>query len=363
MPRLLSSFALIVLSSCLALNLIGVGQFCGDVDNFQQGDDDSQSSPAYDLPAVYPHDDHDDSEENHQLLSKMKRLPPTRIHRDNILPDFLIAVVGLESSGTTFVADTLANALGAYAKEGPETVNRDGSVRVQHLSLPSGYFRPNTTQFPHRFEPLDILPKYIPRRCIVNPNLPSRIVQRRPPRTSPPECEAFGPTLVQTPQRYFVNITSHIQWYRDQGVDARAVIVVRDPALHFHGILDLHNKNETSVYEQYKTGQALLKDAVKHTQPVLVSYETLMTLKKDYLMGIYKQLGIDSQFVPSFKNGNIKYVPTIPKIIQDYLHADGRLRTTLRSGKIYSNMEPSISDDPQKSNLEERVRRRKDQNK
>jgi hypothetical protein len=248
-----------------------------------------------------------------------------RRRQNNILPDILITVVGLESSGTTFVYDTLSKALGVARKEGlEEKTNQKGTIRVQHLSLPNGWFRKNDAiGYPHRFEPLEIIPVYVPKRC----SMPEGRVQqsssyRRPPRRSPPECEPFGPTLVQSPPRYFVNITSHIEWHRAQGVDARAVVVVRDPALHFHGILHNHCENETAVYEQYKTGRALLKHAVQHVHPVVVSYETLMTLQGDYLIEIYKQLNISSSFIPSFKNGNVKYVPTTPKSIQDKLQAD-----------------------------------------
>jgi hypothetical protein len=127
--------------------------------------------------------------------------------------------------------------------------------------------------------------------------------------------------------RYFVNITSHINFYRQRGVDTTAVLVVRDPALHFRGITSNHCKNETAAFEQYKTGQAILQHAMNHLDPdsfTVVSYETLMTLKQVYLKEIYKALHIESDYIPEFKNGNIDHVPEtlIPPSIAEKLKKD-----------------------------------------
>ncbi len=45
---------------------------------------------------------------------------------------------------------------------------------------------------------------------------------------------------------------------------------------------------------------------------VLVSYETMMHLGEVYVEMLYKTLGIESNYMPSFKNGNSKYVPNSP---------------------------------------------------
>ena len=44
---------------------------------------------------------------------------------------------------------------------------------------------------------------------------------------------------------------------------------------------------------------------------VLVSYESMMKLKGDYVKQLYEQLGIESDHIPVFKDGNAKYTDII----------------------------------------------------
>jgi len=44
---------------------------------------------------------------------------------------------------------------------------------------------------------------------------------------------------------------------------------------------------------------------------VLVSYESLMTLQAPYVKMLFKQLGIESEYMPTMKDGNAKYVPRL----------------------------------------------------
>jgi hypothetical protein len=48
-----------------------------------------------------------------------------------------------------------------------------------------------------------------------------------------------------------------------------------------------------------------------------------MTLKGGYLKEIYKQLDNESQYIPAFDNGNVKYVASTPKVMQQQLLDDG----------------------------------------
>jgi hypothetical protein len=41
---------------------------------------------------------------------------------------------------------------------------------------------------------------------------------------------------------------------------------------------------------------------------VLVSYESLMTIQAPYVKMLFKQLGIESEYMPTMKDGNAKYV-------------------------------------------------------
>ena len=227
------------------------------------------------------------------------------------IPKRLIAVFGLESSGTTFVQKTLAAALRANLYyEGVEyhTANRD--IRIQHFSLPTGVFQKDSPNLSQQFLPLPLVPVHVPGQCRKSPSVPESTVQ-----SSPKKCHLlFGRHKVDSVERYFVNITSHIQFYQKRGVQATAVLVVRDPAMHFKGITRTHcNGNQTAAYEQYQTGRALLQEAMERIDDpqslVIVSYETLLTLKQVYVKQLYQALGIDSNYSPSMTNGNLAYVP------------------------------------------------------
>jgi hypothetical protein len=239
---------------------------------------------------------------------------PAAAPRRSLLPKRLITVFGLESSGTTFVQKTLAQALQLDIQEGIEYRNRNGTIRIQHLSLPSGFYPPGHKDTAHKYEPLPVVPLFVPGRCRL---------KKGPHRPAPTECLPYGPNLTSLPTRFFVNVTSHITWHRERNVDAQAVVVVRDPSLHFRGIVKTHCSNETAAYQQYKQGVEILQHATQKIKPVTVSYETLMTLKGGYLKEIYKQLDIESQYIPAFDNGNVKYVASMPKVIQQQLLDDG----------------------------------------
>lgn len=45
---------------------------------------------------------------------------------------------------------------------------------------------------------------------------------------------------------------------------------------------------------------------------VVVSYESLMKLKGVYIQLLYKALGIESNYVPEFRDGNEKYIGVVP---------------------------------------------------
>ena len=263
------------------------------------------------------HDDGDSSIRNHGATGSTDKGQTTTVksRMPGSLPETVISVFGLESSGTTFVYESLGSALKLERKAGDsELTNLDGSIRLQHLSLPTGYFyREEDRGYANL--PLEIVPYFIPNQCFASsPQINSSSV----------DCSIFGRHLKARPSRVFVNITSHIAWYRSQGVDAKAVVVVRDTALHFHGILKVHCPNETAAYEQFKTGKRLLQEATRTVDPVLVSYETLLTLRGAYWRQVMQELNITSDFIPKFRNGNVKYVPSTPKSIQPKLGMDNR---------------------------------------
>jgi hypothetical protein len=118
----------------------------------------------------------------------------------------------------------------------------------------------------------------------------------------------MGEKVITQPHRYFVNITSHVQWYREWGVDVHPVMVVRDPSFHFDGVTKSHCRNESAAYAQYEMGRDILSHSMQTVKPTIVSYEMLMTIQGEYLLKIYNQTNIQSSYIPVFKNGNLKHL-------------------------------------------------------
>eukprot|EP00970_Alexandrium_tamarense_P009774 scaffold1958_cov198-Alexandrium_tamarense.AAC.19 len=129
------------------------------------------------------------------------------------------------------------------------------------------------------------------------------------------------------PKRFSVNITSHIEWYLSRGVDVTAILSVRDRTvskkgkLQDHCRLDAEGKAEDDValglmaeaLERYgKRGTSLSGNGGGKERAIAISYEGLMGMQGAYLFDLYHQLGINSTYVPTFSDGNAKYV-TIPK--------------------------------------------------
>lgn len=238
----------------------------------------------------------------------------------SMLPEKLYVIYGLESSGTTFVARTISSALGIVPRLNPDTVeSHDKKIHIQHLSLPIGFFGENNWGYETRFsEPLGVVPVYYPTGCRV-PSFPND-----PPgeTETPVACRSIMGAKVQTPPaRYFVDITSHVQWYRAFGVDVYPIMVVRDPSNHFYGVTKTHCLNDTAAYSQYEMGRDIMVHSMKTVQPIIVSYEMLMTLQEEYLVHVYNQTNIHTSFMPKFKNGNLKHLsnntnPYIKKRLQ-----------------------------------------------
>eukprot|EP00984_Skeletonema_dohrnii_P025399 scaffold14558_cov118-Skeletonema_dohrnii-CCMP3373.AAC.1 len=111
------------------------------------------SPPKFNPPPSYWEHHHQEfNESNSALLDKQKvsllreqQLKQRRKKlRHPILPKKVITVVGPESSGSTFLATTLAVAVGADLGK-TKNVNRrarsvDGKFEIQHLSLPWGWY-------------------------------------------------------------------------------------------------------------------------------------------------------------------------------------------------------------------------------
>lgn len=136
----------------------------------------------------------------------------------------------------------------------------------------------------------------------------------------PESCRNIGITeFPEIPRRFFLNISSHIAWYRQFGVDATAVVLVRDETLHLHGKLEHHNNHRLDRAQvEDAIGKEIIRDAIERLERdkeiVLASYESLMSLQDTYLFDLYRTLLIESSYIPDFKDANKKYIVDLPAL-------------------------------------------------
>ena len=233
---------------------------------------------------------------------------PYDVNAHRILAKRVITIFGLESSGTTFLYQTLSKALNASVVIPDLSARTGDEVEIQHISQPWGMYGYSTGVF----STIDVVP---PLGC-------ASFFDKRVESIASEKCKeetGLDPER-QYPLRFFVNITSHVEWYRAMGVDCTAIIMTRDYSTHLEGKRKHIKwpflwKRVAAAEDKY--GTELLVEAMNAldgsispgglNQLVMVSYETLMFLKVDYLRHMYKQLGINSTYIPTFHDGNAKY--------------------------------------------------------
>ena len=256
----------------------------------------------------------------------------TNTSRNPLLPKRIILITGLESSGTKIITEAIAVATGAYnghiSSSGNSFHGRmlGNDIEVQHQSLPWG----STCTDEQDAKQLHTMPVLVPRQCGCSSRMNSFIWDT-------PICDAYnihpsciGLGLSQRlpyPNRFFVNITSHIRWYEDRGVESTAVIVLRDKDIEETSKYRDHCTNNALVHMENKHGLKLITEALKQLSMdkrnsrsrsaslVLVSYESMMSLGKEYLTTyVYDRLGITNidAYVPALNNGNQKYTAHHP---------------------------------------------------
>jgi len=237
------------------------------------------------------------------------------------------------------MTDVLAKALGVQGKyrEGSFSNNpgiNDDGVQVQHFSLPWGS---------------------------VCQDHPKQIIQKV---VLPFPCEGTYQSMHDSckewardakmddhrdkpiyPARYFLDIIASKEFYESKGIEQVFVIVLRDRNISFTSrkghcsmtnlreaeeeigtdiIIRAINKYILKVTDHRKLSEALwgeygndhgdgerrrLASSLPSGDNVfLVSYESLLKLKETYIGMIYDALGIESDYMPTFKDGNQKYV-------------------------------------------------------
>lgn len=162
-----------------------------------------------------------------------------------------VYVIGPESSGSMFVAKTLAHIL-EVAKygtwDGGGTVkNKDG--KIHHVSLPTG------------------------------------------------------------PNSYFPNIATLIEEDK-KCYDVYLVITIRDSSISEVSRMLRFLKLRPKVLEESKKAKQMIVELMRSNQVpyFLCSFETLIFLGEDYLRLLYDFLHIDSDFMPVVYDANIKYI-------------------------------------------------------
>jgi len=226
----------------------------------------------------------------------------------HVLPKRLITVFGLESSGTSWLAETLAQAVEAKREPGFEELtsrNYSTQTEIQHVSLPWGAPLGRNRDIPD----VQFIP---PLQCCAWPSHQNGRI--RTAATTPPDKQCFAETglqeRVQMPQRFVLNITSHVEWYRARGVNATAIVLVRDDYAHFHGKLTYTYSPELALKEDFHAKEMLVQAMrlLRNDELIMVSYEMIMSLQTPFLQDLYKKLGIESNYRPEFLNGNKKYI-------------------------------------------------------
>jgi len=296
-----------------------------------------------------------------------------------LFPKRIIAIFGTESSGSTFLATTLGIATGAFPANGTyvtlppdrhgnpgrtivervvakRAMSPDRSIEIQHLSLPWGmWFSPKGNCNPEYAKHTEVVEALVPEECFRfehEASWPSRLNV-----TAPELCREEAHISVWNvwgkkslsgqaakssegrgtswscgskcglglnagyalyPRRFFVNISSHVEWYLSRGVDITAIVSVRDRSISHRGKMRVHCKNETVALNEESKARDIMREALKiygnngkygnKGRAMLVSYEGLMSLKDEYLFEVYNSLGIDSIYSPEFHDGNEKYV-------------------------------------------------------
>ena len=115
--------------------------------------------------------------------------------------------------------------------------------------------------------------------------------------------------------------TRHIEWYLSRGVDVTVVMSIRDTTITHIGKRRSHCQSNKTAAMENDVALNLMQEALdkygrhgsmltrgEKERVISMSYETLMELQEPYLLNLYNRLGIDSTYVPEFKNGNFKYV-------------------------------------------------------
>merc|ERR1719232_2570893 len=166
---------------------------------------------------------------------------------------------------------------------------------------------------------------------------------------------------IKYPFHYMLDIVKHKEWYDSHGVEQYIIIVVRDENISFESRRKEHCNYEDLIIKEEMFSSRIINDAIykyileddsigykkqiyenlntnvgkkksksvfsdididvdvifslmpSNNRVILVSYETLMYLKDPYIKMLYEKLDIESEYMPNFKDGNVKYLKRYKK--------------------------------------------------
>ena len=101
-------------------------------------------------------------------------------------------------------------------------------------------------------------------------------------------------------------------------VEVTALLSMRDHSISQQSKRRERCSTQEMAQKEYELALLLMKEALQKygkrsskgrpPRAIPVSYEGLMQFQETYLFDLYKQLGINSSYVPTFQDGNHKYV-------------------------------------------------------
>lgn len=203
----------------------------------------------------------------------------------SILPSKIYTVVGLESSGTPFVATLIRDALnqtefreGDFPYVNPK--NNELDVQVHHFSLPFG----STCHEMGNVPVLDVVvPPQCSRKSLTEPNIEDVTFKEYK------ECGQLAHAiwnvstsnnLVTHPHRYMLDIVSQKEWYEAHGTEQNIIIVLRDEDVSRKARQREHCKDPLKLSKEEAIGRGIIEDAINKYIDQSTSKEKQVTREK-----------------------------------------------------------------------------------
>ena len=203
-------------------------------------------------------------------------------------PKFVI-VLGHESSGTRMVAKAIAKASGFDYDAGEYSFDEHGRL-VDSFTMKTV----------HQWweDPREIVCDH------------DRMTRRSLPHGGFADIEMQNQMVLG---RRFYDPVPFITGLKEAGYEVYVVLTVRDYTIAAHSKYREHTQQhlETARNEMDRA-IALMNSAIEaHAQTFVCSYEACMTLGAPYFKHLYRFLGVESDHLPTLRDGNRKYIKEV----------------------------------------------------